>query len=83
MFSKHEGIADTTLLSRNMLDNYEFNTFINERNFDEVSNVVNFSINVRTKSMLSITSSNESCFIQNPLKCMTSTPFPEIKTLTS
>ena len=40
------------------------NTFINEWNCDEVSNMVYFRINVRTKSMLSITSSKESCFIQ-------------------
>ena len=65
MFSKYEGIADITLLSRNMLGkSMNSNTFINEWNFDEVSNVVNFRINVRTKSMLSITSSKESCFIQ-------------------
>ena len=60
MFSKSEGMADITLLSRNMLEIYEFNTFINERNFD-VSNMVNFRINVRKKS---VTSSKESCLIQ-------------------
>ena len=64
MFSKYEGMADITLLSRNMLGkSYEFNTFINEWNFDEWSNVVNFKINVRTKSRLSITSSKQSSFI--------------------
>ena len=65
MFSKYEGIADITLLSRNMLGK-SMNSipFINEWNFDEVSNMVNFRINVRAKSMLSIASSTESCFIQ-------------------
>ena len=67
MLSKYKGINDIndiTLLSRNMLGkSMNSNTFINELNFDEVSNVVNFRINERTKSMLSITSSKESCSI--------------------
>ena len=64
MFSKYEGIADITVLSRYMLgESTNFNTFINEWNFDEMFNVVNFRINVRTKSMWSITSSKKGCFI--------------------
>ena len=62
MFSKYEGVDDITLLSRNILG--KSMNAIPLWNFHEVSNVVNFRINVRTTSMLSITSSNESCFIQ-------------------
>ena len=68
MFSTYGGIDDITFLSRNMLGKS-----INEWNFDEVSNLVILLINVRTKSMLSITSSKESCFKQSM--------FPVIKSI--
>ena len=68
MFAKYEGIDDITLLSRYMLlVGKSMNSIplrIHEWNFDEVSNMVNFRTNVRTKNMLSITYSKESCFIQ-------------------
>ena len=65
MFSKYEGIADVTLLSRNMLG----------KSMNSIPLLMSgillkclmwliFRINVRTKSMLSITSSKVSCFIQ-------------------
>ena len=59
MFSKYEGIDD--IISKYAKYIYEF---INEWNFDEVSIVGKFRINVRTKSILSITSSKMSCLIQ-------------------
>ena len=57
MFSKYEGIADITLLSRIMLGK-SMNSIplLMNRNFYEVSNVVNFRINIRTKSTLSMLS---------------------------
>ena len=64
MFSKYEGIADISLLYRHMLVKSMNSIPINEWNFIEVSNVVNFRINVRTKIMLSIMSIKESCFIE-------------------
>ena len=58
MFSKYEGTADITLFSPNTLDK-SMNSIQNL-----LMNEINFRINVRTKSMFSITSSKESFFIQ-------------------
>ena len=65
MFSKYEGIADITLLSRNMLGKSmnSIPLLINGILMKCLMWLIN-RINVRTKSMLSITSSKESCFIQ-------------------
>ena len=63
MFLKYEGIADINMLGKSVTS-IPFSMNGMEWKFVEVSNVDNFRINVRTKSMLSITSSTESCFIQ-------------------
>ena len=56
MFSKCDGIADITLLSRNMLG----------KSMNSIPLLLNGILMkcLRTKSMLSITSSKENCFIQ-------------------
>ena len=41
---------------------YEFNPFVDKMNFDKMSNMINFRINIWTESMLSITP-REKCYI--------------------
>ena len=42
----------------------EFDTFIDEWNFDKVPNMIHFRVNVWSKSMLSVTSSKNGCLIE-------------------
>ena len=42
---------------KNTRQTNKFHSFINERNFDKVAFMINFGIDVRTESMLSITPS--------------------------
>ena len=55
---------NSTVLSLNMIGRSIKSVIIYERDFDKVSYMTNFRVNVWTKSMLSVPSSKKSCLIE-------------------